>query len=116
MIPLSSEIIAVSNKMNVRELIKIYTRNITNVCLVIDEEKEVADDILLVVDLINLTLSFEKKPKLLENKNEMINYLNNLTLKHLIDIFGGYKKSSDPIFWSLWDWEDLFFEAVFPGS
>ncbi len=58
MIPISSEIVAIVNDLSVDDLIEILEENNSNVCLIINKEKEEVNNIFVIADLIGLLLSF----------------------------------------------------------
>ena len=93
MIPISSNIIAISDEFNINKFIQILDENLTYKALIINKKSESVKNIFLVVDLINLLIFLEKeKPEILEDPKKVDEFLNNLTIADVIEKYGFYKK------------------------
>lgn len=94
MIPISSNIIAISDEIKIPDFIKILDENLTYKSLIINKKTESVKNIYLVVDLINILIYLKtEKSEILEENEKIEKYLNSLTLAESIAKFGFYKKN-----------------------
>ena len=96
MIPISSNIIAISDDINIKDFIQILDENLTYVSLIINKKSESVNNIYLIVDLINILIHLKnEKPEILDKKEKMEEYLNSLTIQrvyHNLDFIKKRKK------------------------
>ena len=90
----TNEIIMISQDLSVRDAVEILTENNSKRCLLVDERSEDIVSIFMIVDFINLILSFDCKNKeLFSNPEQLQKLLSEMTMQTLLSEYKKYASS-----------------------
>lgn len=83
-VDVSNDLVYISNRLSVKDLLEVFQVNRTNVVLIYSEEQVKCVGILVLIDLLNVVLAISEKPELLNDPAALDGFLEGLSIDKMV--------------------------------